>query len=228
MLFLTNTNTLKNEEITFVLIGIVVAMMSCSKSEDDEPQNEVVEEIPTNFFPLEVGNRWIYQTYRADSFDINFTKYCIDTLEITGDSVINGSTFYHLEGRKYGIIPVDMYLGTDQSFLISGKGEKRFSVVDDGTLLYDSVTPRSNQIDKFFVTRAQMVNMFDTSSIGLGSFETITTQKSLFLGDDNFTNGHPLDQIYARNVGPIIFTGALISSILPYYKMELIDYDFVN
>jgi len=83
-----------------VLFILASTIYSCKKDNID-PGTPAPETIPMNaYFPLSIGNYWVYEfTTRLPDGTVVGTP-SIDTLKITGDTLIQSYTYYILETNK--------------------------------------------------------------------------------------------------------------------------------
>ena len=78
--------------------SIVISMMalfvaSCKKEGSNPVQPIGAQEKVTDYYPMGVGNYWIYQYYASDS-TLNFVdQNIIDSVYIEKDSVYNGNVY---------------------------------------------------------------------------------------------------------------------------------------
>jgi hypothetical protein len=79
------------QSIVILIMALFVA--SCKKDESNPVENNGVQEKVTDYYPLEVGNYWIYEYYTSDS-TLNFiNQNIIDSVYIEKDSVCNGNVY---------------------------------------------------------------------------------------------------------------------------------------
>lgn len=72
---------------------------SCEKDEPIEPQTAKTPASIEEYYPLSIGNYWIYQQFIYE----NGTKTVgrIDSTVITNDTLIDGKKYYVLRGTEY-------------------------------------------------------------------------------------------------------------------------------
>ncbi len=215
------------KNLIYVLLAFLIVFSACEKDETNEPEVNSPQELASNFYPLKVGNKWIYQSYRSDSLDLNYESYSIDTIEVIGDTLVNGVMYYHVEGYTYGNMPYSKYLKVTDNYIVDIDGVKQLSILDNGEVLRDYLEFQANSTDTLYFGQRTMVDFYDTVNIALGAFETINARYTAYMIHDDFTTPHHLDRLYARDIGPIKYVGMIVST-LHYWKMELIDYELVN
>ena len=80
---------------------LVVSMLSCSKEED-------VEQLPSPpkyYFPLAVGNTWIYENLMVDTLGNEKRLNFIDIVTISDEIILNGETHYVFMGNQHPYRP---------------------------------------------------------------------------------------------------------------------------
>ncbi len=77
-----------NKLIAFAIVAIF--LFGCGK---DDETNDDINQTTDNYFPLTTGSYWVYATYKIDSNGVETTMNQVDTVKITGDSLINGKTY---------------------------------------------------------------------------------------------------------------------------------------
>ena len=90
--------------ISYFVLATAIFLISCSSSSDS-----IVQEI--DYFPLSIGNYWIYKTYdiNQDSTAITGTEVK-DSIAITGTREIQGQTafiFQYSRQNDTGYVPID-------------------------------------------------------------------------------------------------------------------------
>lgn len=128
---------LPTTRISLVLLSLST-LVAC-QSEDEEvtplpqpaPQNLAI----ADFSHLAVGNYWVYQRYRVDSADNVMNVLSRDSLFISGDSVVNGETYFVV--RRNGFAAIQTSLWRDSAdFLITDDHEVLFCADPLDELIY--------------------------------------------------------------------------------------------
>ncbi len=81
----------------FLLLTAMTTLAACQRDDDDlvpiPPEPALNLEIAA-FSHLAPGNYWVYQKYRVDSADNLVDVLSVDSLYISGDSIVNGETYF--------------------------------------------------------------------------------------------------------------------------------------
>ena len=96
----------------FYLSVICLLSASCGKEE-----NSISFFNPEKYYPLEVGNYWIFKNstvYDDGTVDLRST----DSMYISGDTLMLGFRYYHLEG-DFNAHPLKAWLTADQGRIVS-------------------------------------------------------------------------------------------------------------
>ncbi len=118
------------------------ALAACQPDEDEvvaplpppAPQNLEV----AAFSNLAVGNYWVYQRYRVDSADNVVDVLTVDSIFISGDSVVNGETYFVV--RRNGFAAFQTSLWRDSAgFVITDNHEVIFCADPLDQLIYTDV-----------------------------------------------------------------------------------------
>jgi hypothetical protein len=75
---------------------------------------------PLKWFPLEVGNYWVYKNYSIYDDGRVFDRKT-DSMYISSDTLMLGFRFFHLEG-DFSVHPIDKYLTSDNGQIRSASG----------------------------------------------------------------------------------------------------------
>jgi hypothetical protein len=96
---------------TTFLFLIAIVVVSCTGSDSETPSD--------NFFRLETGNLWVYKRFHS-SDNITYTATTrIDSVTITGDTIIGGLTYAKLHHR---VTPSDSFDGMEDYFREDANG----------------------------------------------------------------------------------------------------------
>jgi len=89
-----------------MLIAVIstAVLIGCSKeklTENKESSSSCVDYQSVDFIPLTIGNYWVYDTYRIDTLGNETISNSGDSAYVDRDTIINGKTFYIIEGDLY-------------------------------------------------------------------------------------------------------------------------------
>lgn len=101
-----------------LILAILVVCVSLSGCKKEDLNFSICN--PEKYYPLEIGNYWVYDNY------IQYDNGLIDgrvkdSLYVSGDSLMLGYRFYHLEG-SLNSRPADFWLTYNQGQVISSEG----------------------------------------------------------------------------------------------------------
>lgn len=207
----------------FVVIIIATGIL-LSACEQNNPQlHQQIASAKDYFFPLKVGNYWVYRTEAETGVYPNYTLDTFyDTLRIVSDTLINSITYYQLTGS----------LTTLANFYGDSAG---YIVYREGILFELDTVPnailRQDTTDAGFFYRVYRTGSIDTNiTVPVGSFICIETilDAHYLVGNPPSPNANPRSAFwyYAENVG-------LVKSITWYaaasgkITSELVDYHLI-
>ena len=110
------------KRVIFLFLVLAICFPSCQK-ETDNPSVE--QEKVTDYFPLNVGNYWIYKTSTCDSLEFGCEEYRIDSVYISKREIYDGEAFYKIEGLLHNQI---MLVRDSNEFLIDSLGKVIFAL----------------------------------------------------------------------------------------------------
>ncbi len=175
--------------------------MICLSCSDDETNLRSDD----NYVPMSVGNYWVYQTHiiKLDGSEILEPK--VDSVVITGDSIIDGHTFYVYEGTDYlsddwRILALRRADGDD---IIDPDGQPHFSATNFSDTLYQyTVTPA---IDEWITFHYQMHNAVEKIVVPAGEFDALDFRGTV---RSNIPAPYPYPRLvhnyYASDVGLVL------------------------
>ena len=125
-------------------LGILLLFLfftSC-KNDDSNPTLPIqTQDAVTDYFPLEVGNYWIYQHYRADSTLVFINQNITDSVYVEKDTVVSGNTYKVLRSSFLN----DVFLIRDSAdCLVLPNGQKIFSLNQSNELLAKVYYPEND------------------------------------------------------------------------------------
>ena len=84
----------------FILFGLI-AFYSCEKKDGATPGNPIVQEPVTNvYFPMNIGNYWVYEFQTKDPSGNIVGNISFDTLKIVSDTIIADETYFVFTTNK--------------------------------------------------------------------------------------------------------------------------------
>ena len=189
---------------TIIIAVMAIFFFSCKK---DEPTELIPTTDPTStsnsYLPLKIGNYWVYKNYNRDSLGVETELSQIDSIYISKDTIINGNTFYIIEGENYPF-------NNSSRSILRDSGD--YIVNNDGTILFSSSNFTSilnyfvftNANDTIYTSTAKMYNSPQISTpAGLFSAlnykcEIVTTHPNNYIHNPRYT-----EDAYAQGVGKV-------------------------
>lgn len=208
----------------FFLGFIILLFATCKKDElnkFDEPN------VQTNYFPLEIGNYWVYKHFRIDTNGVETELEMTDSIVVSRDTSINNKKYFVLEGIDYpfsssnwGIVSI---LRDSSGYLVS----------ENGTILFtdrnftDTLISRTQLIggDTFYVLSYKMERVFNPISVPAGTFNVLNYKGTFYMPnpESGVDNTRYMNTFHANNVGKILQT-YFYSSATFYFEKRLVNY----
>jgi hypothetical protein len=204
-----------------IIIAFVLPILfSCNKENNEIEPSEVL-----TYFPLEIGNYWIYQHYKIDTLGNETILEAIDSITITKDTLIRGDNFFIFEGHSdMGFCDLDGSVLRDSSgYLVDSAGNIFFAESNftdtlltyaafiDGDTVY-TIDYKMEQHDIDVITPA-------------GSFEVLNYRGTLIMHEEveDLPSTRYMNNFYSKDVGKIVSTYLFMS--VPYtYERRLVRY----
>ena len=163
------------KRIAFISIITALLFSSCKKdtSIPNQPDTPVTV---TDYFPLQIGSYWLYETYRADSslqfVDDNIT----DSVWIDRDSVLNGNTYKIFRSSRW---PIQLFRDS-ADYIVNELGQKLFTIKNTSDYLVNQYQPMT---DSAFYNTAVVKQSDSLCVVPAGGFQakyvvgTVTARK---------------------------------------------------
>jgi hypothetical protein len=203
-------------KILFITVILSAFISSCEKG---PVFNEFYD--PVDYFPLEAGNYWIYESsYTTTAGTVTDTGK--DTIRVTGDTTIYGTHYYRVEGSWFGGRPYNELLRYVLGERVSnpqGKIWYHGSEFEETLNSYASFNGR----DTAYSERFYMFNPVDSVEISLGTFKTVAL-KGVYRSPLETDEPTMISEWhYAKDIGLIKGTTDYINDEY-IIEMELIEY----
>lgn len=209
----------------FYLGFVTILFASCEKSDSNLI---VTSEENKDYFPLGIGNYWIYSHYEVDSSGNETERDRIDSITVSRDTVINNYQYFVLEqtrikksGSLGGVIDI---LRDSSGYIVNEKGEIRFSADNFTDILASE--PGVFGDDTLYTLTYKMETFPDQVSVPAGDFEvlnykgTVTTPQQT----PGILNPRYINNLYSDNVGKVLetylyvySTGIIEKRLVRYY-----------
>ena len=193
------------------LISLILGLLtSCEKGTDSNLIDGGSPISSNGYFPLEIGNYWIYQHVEIDSSNKETVREIIDSMVVDRDTFINGNQYFVIEGTNY---PFDggrwgtLELLRDSSgCIVNHEGVVRFSENNFSDTLA-SKTEVINQ-DTLYILTYKMEEVGHSYSAPAGNFTVLNCKGTVFSYHElsGIDNPRYLNNFYARGVGRVLQT----------------------
>jgi len=207
------------KQLFFITIALLFASVACKKDETSDPVP--VKSSVLDYMPLQVGNYWIYETFRCDSGEVNCTSKSIDTSRIIKDTLINDKKYFKLIGN-YHLFVDPLYIRDSGDYLVDHNGKVLFTHTDSLQIFNENVVTGLGD-DTVFYYYDKLISQNIQVSVEAGIFDCMDMRTSLFRALDDFQIEHQGHNYYAKNVG-LIKQSVFWAIGLDVYKRELIGY----
>lgn len=197
-----------------------------------QPDDDVVAPIPgpptqaleiSGFSNLATGNYWVYQGYRVDSADNVVATLAVDSFFVSGDSVVNGETFWKV--HRNVIMPATTYLWRDSAgCLVTEDHEVMFCADPLDELIYTDVQgPVGVQLDYTVYSTPE------TITVAAGTFSTYKMQCEITSigGFPEQPDWKRLRSYWAEDVGRVRYYEFFSANPLGK-RYDLVSYDVGN
>lgn len=179
--------------------------------------------LASNFFPMAVGNEWIYKVSNCDNFEQNCTLARYDTVRIIADSIAGLDTFYLFSSSS---LFFKKALKADSSILIDSEGNIKLST-DKSLESIVSYNMPSDSVMGSSITQQGYYHLLDDEFalyVPAGIFPVINFQGQLYSPLNNYSVKYYNNNYYSKNVGLVKFTYQYFNS-QDVVKNELVSYN---
>ncbi len=191
-------------KMIFVFSVSVIALFSCGKTKEKNTPVAV-----TDYFPMEIGNYWVYEHYRIDMFGHSTKLPLTDSIVIAADTIINGNTYYVFEGTdffKKGDNWSILGIYRDSSnYIINHKGEIKLSLANFSDTLHQAVLEYDSKEYAEIIYKMTPAN--ENIAVPAGKFKALNFRGTFIANKDFIPSGieNPryLNNYYSKGIGLI-------------------------
>lgn len=209
--------------LIFALLA-AVAFSSCKKENDDDP-NQTPEERVLDYFPLLVGNYWVYERSSCDSAWTDCTSISTDTCIVTKDTMINDLKYYKIEGMNILGQMTNWYLRDSLDYIVDQYGTILISNTDFESS-FDEEYVTNNGNDTIFHWYRKVFDHPNTVTVPVGTYDCLDNRMSFFSKEDNFEKEWNTHYYFAEDVGPV-FENVMYAGSKSGFKRELVGYKVI-
>lgn len=152
-------------------------LFSCKKKKDETTTVNGTPFLSSNqYFPMAVGNYWIYQLVTIDTNGVETIDPLLDSVYISKDSVINGKTYFEVTGMVFFQAP---------SWKRYYRDSLQFVVDEFGTLIYApeyfTDTMRFDTVPTTYTSFQIMKHLDSLVTVPYGNFITSSAERTVNL-----------------------------------------------
>jgi len=207
------------KHILLFAVIVTMALTSCKK-ENTNTTEQPLQESVLDYYPLAVGNYWLYAVSSCDSTWTVCNPMRIDSNYISKDTVMNGLTYFKIEGQK--ISNSDPWFVRDSlDYIVDEKGSILFSNTDFETILYEEYVVGNP--DTLYHWYYKMDPVPFVVSVPVGEFTCLDNKMSFFRINEQFQHEFNAHSAFAKYIGPV-YQQAMFASSTGGMKRELVGY----
>ena len=200
-----------------LLFLAIIGMIFTSCKKDNTSENQSPPEPTKDYMQLKIGNYWVYHRHMTDTTKAVTAIDEIDSLVITGDTMIDGLEYFKKKSFYQG---GTSYLRDSNGYLVDHLGKILFSDHDFGTILRtDSIGPG------LAVAEYSMLEADTTINVPSGSYQALDYRGTVTALDPNYPHGiNYTYYFYADGFGMIKSSTYFFMAPHLRIEQELIDF----
>jgi hypothetical protein len=194
-----------------LVLSVMLIFSSCKKDEETSPETPAPSSpVYSNYSKMAVGNYWVYQRYSMDTNEV-MTPTVIDSCYVSGDTVINGKTYFvynepsvgggnhvrYLRDSLHYILDLNKIIFSSQSFN---------TIFDSG---YNVIDPINDTVCRY---ESKMTNMNMVVNVSAGTFTTHTFLTNYYMYPA-YSSAGSVRYIYSRRAKNI----GVVEESLPFF-----------
>jgi len=149
---------------TSLIILIAAFIFSSCKKQDSNPVTSAsTQETVTDYFPLQIGDYWIYQVYTADTSLVFTATNTYDTLRVEQDTLLNGINYKVFNGG----LSISGLWRDSADYIVNELGEKLFTINNTSDFLLNEYSQKS---DSLFYNTSVVLSYDSACAVPAGNF----------------------------------------------------------
>lgn len=220
----------------FVLLPLAIfslMLASCEK----EPVEHTQPESVLKYYPLSIGNYWVYQNYKIDSLGNEEVFPWTDSIVIEQDSMINGNTYYVLINYPNGRTASNQIQGIlrdSATYIVDQNGNRIISTSDFGSVLRTRIIAFEG--DTLVKSEYLMDSLKTSQTVPAGNFDALDRIANHYLY--YYQNNELTDQkevalkdYYGYGIGPVSLSYTYVDNYFrtkETYERRLTKYHINN
>lgn len=189
-------------------LSLIAAMTACKKHEVspttitiEHPTPAVTTSSVNDYFPMTVGSYWVYEIVNVDSLGVEVPQTQIDTVTITGDTILNGNTYTVAAGTWMSNAQRLWFYRDSSNYIVTNEGDVLFTD-----------QPTTDTLDSYYIQNIGWRYQYMTSpppsvATPICTFSSILhTKTDLWSENPTYPWGTPRSDhsYYAEGVGHVL------------------------
>ncbi len=204
-----------------IIVAAIALFVFTSCKKDETKTDPIPQETVLDYFPLAIGNYWVYEKSGCDSTWIDCNSISFDTNFVTKDTMLNGLKYYKIEGENL-IGHKAQFIRDSLDYIVDEKGNIIFSNTDFTSILYEQyIVPNNDTLYHWYRKMDETPIVFN---VPLGSFTCLDNKLSLFRKQDNFEKEYNTHSAYSKGVG-LIYESAMYAGSTGGIKREIVSHE---
>ncbi len=212
------------KRIIFLILILAIGFSSCKKDEPNPDPDPIPQDSVLDYFPLSIGNYWVYERSACDSTWTECEVLSIDTSFVTKDTIINNNNYFKVEQVTVVGQKSTAYLRDSLNYIVSSLGEIVFSNTDFTTKLSEQYIITGTNDTAFYIYTKMQEEPYSIQ-VPAGNFDCLDRKLSLYSKADDFENERNTHNLFAKAVGPVYYQAMFVQGGNGF-KQELIGFEF--
>lgn len=194
---------------------LICTLFACKPETLPLPKEDI------DFYPLAVGNYWIYDVYTIDSLGEASAQNRQDTIQITAQVATNGHNYFRFEGTQFGA-DIEFLRRDSSGFLVDENGTIFFtSTAFNQELRRDSINPET-PVAAVLTYQQSEVQMDITTDAG--TFNCYNYEGTIDVLDPDYPHGVRKSSYYlSPTIGLILHEAPYFSTKISV-QQQLVEY----
>lgn len=211
------------KKVCVLALSLVVFFTFSCKNESAIQEDSI--SVAPDYYPMAIGNYWVYNYYEVDSNGDEILILENDTVIVVGDTLIKGMQFFKISERLYATSKEKriVYRTLQESQISDENNEPLLSYNDFNTKLAEEIKYQDEELlyEKYLV-----IEPFEgTVQLPSGNFDDVINRKTVMTGHllQMPINPRILNSYYANGVGQLTYEYAY-SQQNGYFIKKLVAY----
>jgi hypothetical protein len=199
---------MKKNLFLFAILSFASLFITCKKDSQDETQ---ADPVVTDYYPLKVGDYWIYkQTLYDSSGTVLNSTMTDDTIMVTKDTTINSKVYHKLAEHNFlGNASVSYSNVRDSAdCIVKDDGKILFSIKSPGMICSQISTPDTLTYANYYYNSTAV-----SISVPGGTYDCVEYYGEVYRKTENYSNKYIVSKFCSKNIGPVKKTNIIVSNV---------------